>query len=156
MEIRRACVAHALRVWVQQRRGLAVEQAPTQTVQKATFLDEKSWEEGAFRKVASHTLEELLDAVEEPAEECVGSEFDAELSGDVLNLRLGAVRGTYVFNLQTPNRQIWMSSPVSGPWRFHYNPERCQWYSTRDGQSLGDKVGAELHQLIGVRISFPS
>lgn len=39
----------------------------------------------------------------------------------VLTVRLGEL-GTYVINKQTPNRQIWMSSPVSGPMRYDWAP----------------------------------
>ena len=34
----------------------------------------------------------------------------------VLTLNLGS-HGTYVINKQAPNKQIWVSSPVSGPVR---------------------------------------
>lgn len=34
----------------------------------------------------------------------------------VLTLNLGS-HGTYVINKQSPNKQIWMSSPLSGPVR---------------------------------------
>ena len=30
----------------------------------------------------------------------------------VLTIRLGADRGTFVVNKQTPNRQVWLASPV--------------------------------------------
>lgn len=30
----------------------------------------------------------------------------------VLNVNLGGGKGTFVINKQTPNRQIWLSSPV--------------------------------------------
>ena len=39
----------------------------------------------------------------------------------VLTVRLGEL-GTYVINKQTPNRQIWMSSPISGPVRYDWAP----------------------------------
>ena len=35
----------------------------------------------------------------------------------MLSVRLGA-RGTFVVNKQTPNRQLWLSSPISGPFRY--------------------------------------
>ena len=43
------------------------------------------------------------------------------LQQGVLTVRLGEL-GTYVINKQTPNRQIWMSSPVSGPMRYDWAP----------------------------------
>ena len=39
----------------------------------------------------------------------------------VPTVRLGEL-GTYVINKQTPNRQIWMSSPISGPVRYDWAP----------------------------------
>ncbi len=32
----------------------------------------------------------------------------------------------YVLNKQTPNKQIWMSSPISGPSRFEFEEEEKQ------------------------------
>lgn len=43
-----------------------------------------------------------------------------------------AGKGTYVINKQPPNKQIWLSSPISGPKRY-------DWYVFGDGQ--GDKEG---------------
>ena len=42
------------------------------------------------------------------------------LSQGVLTLNLGS-HGTYVINKQAPNKQIWMSSPLSGPVRQVHN-----------------------------------
>lgn len=41
---------------------------------------------------------------------------DVQYSSGVLTACLGK-HGTFVLNKQTPNRQIWLSSPVSGPFR---------------------------------------
>ena len=46
------------------------------------------------------------------------------LQQGVLTVRLGDF-GTYVINKQTPNRQIWMSSPLSGPVRYDWGPGGC-------------------------------
>jgi frataxin len=43
-----------------------------------------------------------------------------------------AGKGTYVLNKQPPNKQIWLSSPISGPKRY-------DWCVIGDGQ--GDKEG---------------
>ena len=43
-------------------------------------------------------------------------------------------KGTYVINKQPPNKQIWLSSPVSGPKRF-------DWVITGAGQH--EKEGSE-------------
>ena len=51
------------------------------------------------------------------------SEADVSLSNGVLTVQLPDV-GTYVINKQAPNRQIWLSSPRSGPARFDFVHER--------------------------------
>ena len=40
-------------------------------------------------------------------------------SDGVLNIEMRGKK-YYVLNKQTPNRQIWLSSPISGPSRFEY------------------------------------
>lgn len=58
-----------------------------------------------------------------------------------------ARQGTYVINKQPPNKQIWLSSPITGPRRFDYvagaGAEPDKWISLRDGTSLGDILREE-------------
>jgi hypothetical protein len=44
------------------------------------------------------------------------------LADGVLTVSLGGDQGIYVINKQTPNKQIWLSSPLTGPkrWRRHF------------------------------------
>jgi frataxin len=85
-------------------------------------------------------------------------------------VRLGK-HGTYVINKQTPNRQVWLSSPVSGPFRYDRRatppppsgaageaaasaaaPEdgdEGAWVYARDGHSLEAKLEREMEALIG-------
>ena len=58
-----------------------------------------------------------------------------EVASGVLTVRLGGGRGTYVLNRQTPNRQLWVSSPVSGPLRFALD-------ARADGPTPGSGAGA--------------
>ena len=37
----------------------------------------------------------------------------------MLTIKFGNSHGTYVINRQTPNKQIWLSSPKSGPKRLN-------------------------------------
>jgi len=68
--------------------------------------------------------------------------------------------GTYVINKQPPNKQIWLSSPISGPKRFDYGVVgegqnekegggKGDWVYLRDGSSLGDlllkEVGVDIN-----------
>jgi len=89
----------------------------------------------------------------------------------VLTVRLGR-HGTYVLNKQTPNRQVWLSSPVSGPFRYGLRAPNADagagggggagaggasadeaddgaWVYARDGHSLEVKLERELEGLVG-------
>lgn len=65
----------------------------------------------------------------------------------VFELRLGE-HGTYVINKQAPNRQIWWSSPVSGPKRYNYDSKMQAWRNTRDGHLMYDLLNEELSKLL--------
>ena len=41
--------------------------------------------------------------------------------------RIVPAHGTFVINKQTPNKQIWLSSPFSGPKRYAYDAAADQW-----------------------------
>ena len=63
--------------------------------------------------------------------------------------------GTYVLNKQPPNKQIWLSSPSSGPKRFDWTVQGegmnekegsgvGEWIYLRDGSSLEEILRKEL------------
>jgi frataxin len=64
---------------------------------------------------------------------------------------LGQGKGTFVVNKQSPNRQLWLASPASGP--FRYDPHRQQaavvWRYKRDGHLLLDRLQQELSAACG-------
>ncbi|KAI3617704.1 hypothetical protein CBS9595_003613 [Malassezia furfur] len=97
-------------------------------------------------------LEELLETEDiEEIERTRGSggslsDWDVEYATGVLNLRLGSL-GTYVINKQPPSRQIWLSSPTSGPKRFDYDAEKDAWFTYKDGQLY------LLHELLDTELS---
>ena len=47
------------------------------------------------------------------------ADADVTLASGVLTASIPG-HGTFVINKQTPNRQIWLSSPFSGPARFDF------------------------------------
>ncbi|TKS66032.1 Frataxin, mitochondrial [Collichthys lucidus] len=60
----------------------------------------------------------------------------------VLTVKVGRDHGTYVINKQTPNKQIWLSSPTSGPKRYDWTGE--SWVYTHDGVSLHQLLSKEF------------
>ncbi|KAF7990789.1 hypothetical protein HCN44_000594 [Aphidius gifuensis] len=61
-------------------------------------------------------------------------EADVSCQDGVLTVKLGTNYGTYVVNRQTPNKQIWLSSPTSGPKRYDFI--NGMWIYKHDGKSL--------------------
>ena len=109
----------------------------------------ESKEEMVFHKVADEMLHNLQDAVEEWGEDNAGDDFDLSHEMGVVTISLGSGKGTYVINKQAPNRQIWVSSPVSGPLRYDYDPARKAWFYHRDGHLLHERLREELLGMFG-------
>ena len=72
----------------------------------------------AYLKLTNETLESINDRFSELIEDYETLDGgDTTLSDGVLTVKLNQY-GTYVINKQSPNKQIWLSSPVSGPYRY--------------------------------------
>lgn len=70
----------------------------------------------------------------------------------MLTVQLGEPYGTYVINRQTPNKQIWLSSPTSGPKRYDFNS--LKWIYKHDGVSLHELLTTELSKVVSVDVNF--
>lgn len=107
-----------------------------------------SVEESCFTAAADEFLSRAADLIDD----ALGDDIDAELQGGILTLSLEG-GGQYVINKHTPNRQIWMSSPVSGA--SHYDFADGQWLSTRaPSKTLPAVLAAELNAKYGVTLGF--
>lgn len=97
-----------------------------------------------FGKEADETLDSLCERFEDIVDSNASlGEADVSLSSGVLTVQLPDV-GTYVINKQAPNRQIWLSSPKSGPARFDFVQERQCWVYARTEQSLHELLDREI------------
>ncbi|PWN35110.1 Frataxin [Meira miltonrushii] len=99
-------------------------------------FQQASISEDEYHEVADTCLDSLTDSLEQLVEAYDGpdaDDYEAEYSSGVLTLRLGS-HGTYVINKQPPNKQIWFSSPTSGPKRFDYDSEHNEWFMHKDGE----------------------
>lgn len=123
----------------------SVNTDPHRSICTQTELTAEEWPEHEFVKIAEACLEYVMETVSEFGYKAKSelSDFDTEFSQGVLTISFGD-QGTYVLNTQTPNRQIWMSSPTSGPWRYAWNHKERQWISTRDGHALSSRLSDEL------------
>ncbi|KZF19844.1 Frataxin [Xylona heveae TC161] len=105
-----------------------------------------------YHERSEEFLDSLLLKLEELAEQ--REDVDVEYSAGVLTLAFPP-NGTYVLNKQPPNKQIWLSSPISGPKRYDWviqgesmhEKEGCgvgEWIYLRDGSTLSDLLKKEL------------
>ena len=65
----------------------------------------------------------------------------------VINITLSGNK-KYVINIQRPNMQVWLSSPISGPQRFEFNPNTNQWFNIRNQISLHNILAKEFNQIM--------
>ena len=123
------------------RRGVLLHelQSPNNTIQQRSFQTEAD-----FHTVADATLEAIQDALDEVLDTHDDMEYEVTLASGVLTLKLPP-HGTWVLNKQTPNRQLWWSSPLSGPQRYEYDDGA--WFATQDGLSLGPKLVQEMRRV---------
>ncbi|XP_004493241.1 frataxin, mitochondrial [Cicer arietinum] len=105
-------------------------------------------EEGEFHSLADTTIHSLQEKFEDYGDSIDLDGFDIDYGNDVLTIKLGEL-GTYVLNKQTPNRQLWLSSPVSGPSRFDWDQDTKAWIYRRNKAKLYKILEVELEQLCG-------
>jgi len=100
--------------------------------------------------------DEYMELVHEKAELIQEGREDVEVeySAGVLSITFPPI-GTYVIIKQPPNKQIWLSSPLSGPKRYDWVVEgegmhdkegggTGEWVYLRDGTNLTELLGKEL------------
>ncbi|XP_059449687.1 frataxin, mitochondrial-like isoform X4 [Corylus avellana] len=92
-------------------------------------------QEDEFHRLSNSTIHHLLEKLEEYGDNVEIDGFDVDYGNEVLTLKLGDL-GMYVLNKQTPNRQIWLSSPVSGPARFDWDRNAQTWVYRRSKADL--------------------
>ncbi|KAL1188384.1 Frataxin [Cardamine amara subsp. amara] len=110
-------------------------------------------QEDEFHRLANFTIDDLLEKIEDYGDTVQIDGFDIDYGNEVLTLKLGSL-GTYVLNKQTPNRQIWMSSPVSGPSRFDWDRDANAWIYRRTEANLHKVLEEELKSLCGEPIQL--
>ncbi|CAF2433627.1 unnamed protein product [Rotaria sp. Silwood2] len=96
-----------------------------------------------YEKIANETLESLTETFENIVEKHKLS-TDVSYSNGVLTVELNKY-GTYVINKQTPNRQLWLSSPFTGPKRYDFIDQT--WIYKHDGISLYELLNKEISNI---------
>ena len=91
----------------------------------------------SFAEEVTAVLYKIADKIEEIDKEC---ELDIDLTQDILNI--SGSKGTYVINKQSVAQEIWLSSPVSGP--YHFAKIDGSWID-RNGIKLFEVLSKELN-----------
>ncbi|RMD39970.1 hypothetical protein DV735_g5154, partial [Chaetothyriales sp. CBS 134920] len=118
-----------------------------------------------YHDIADEYLDKLVAALEAKAE--ADETLEVEFSAGVLSI--AHKNGTYVINKQPPNKQIWLSSPVSGPKRYDWvtggvtgqdEKEGTEFATGDDGRGGwwvyardGSRLSALLKREVGVEVN---
>ncbi|KAG5366450.1 Frataxin-like protein [Yarrowia sp. B02] len=140
------------------RAAQPITRSLTTTVRRATIISPRITQYGTLRQYspeatdidieeyhlqADEFLESILIAYENYAEEVDSNELDVDLAQGVMSLEIPGA-GSYVINKQPPNKQIWLSSPISGPKRYDYVDG--EWVYLRDGTTLTELLETETSE----------
>lgn len=106
-----------------------------------------------FERISDETLDSLTEYFDELIEQTTHlSDADVSYGDGVLTVKFGNSHGTYVINRQTPNKQIWLSSPKSGPKRYDFINGR--WIYKHDGKTLHELLNSEIAAIVRDRTNF--
>ncbi|XP_036117855.1 frataxin, mitochondrial isoform X1 [Molossus molossus] len=98
-----------------------------------TLGDAGSLDDTTYERLAGETLDSLAEFFEDLADKPYTCEdYDVSFGNGVLTIKLGGDLGTYVINKQTPNKQIWLSSPSRSSSQC-LEPKGTLLYSTGNG-----------------------
>ncbi|CEF67674.1 Frataxin, mitochondrial [Strongyloides ratti] len=115
---------------------------------KITELEFDKKSEEYLNKISEY-LDTLPDIVS------CDNEYDVNYSMGVITAKISDNVGTYVINKQTPNCQIWLSSPISGPKRYDYI--QGDWIYNHDKMSLNQLLTIEFQKIFKTdKINFCS
>jgi frataxin len=94
-----------------------------------------------FDAAAAAAIARLAEAIED-----LDPAIDVDVSGGVLRIDCPDGR-CFVINKHGPNRQIWLSSPISGA--GHFAPDGDGWRSTRADITLDRQLAEDLAVVLG-------
>lgn len=92
-----------------------------------------------FHKLADSFLANLAEQLEDLQADYIEDVVHAE---GVVTLKCANGK-TFVFNKQSPNMQLWLSSPFSGPKRYEY--KEGSWANLTDGHNMLELITNELN-----------
>ena len=105
-----------------------------------------------FISMVDSTLNKIYDEIDKKEYSFIDN---ISLEEGVLTINLKEDK-TYVINIQKPNKQIWLSSPFSGPRRFEFNEVNNKWIDIHNSNtSLLSLISNEINNEI-IKRKYPS
>lgn len=102
-------------------------------------------DENKFNTIAGKLLDRMFDVIDEQ----LGDRLVVDMENGMLTIET-ETGGQYVINKHAPDRQIWMSSPLSGASHYTYDEQKQAWIDSRDGVDLMTRLAGELSRLSGL------
>jgi CyaY protein len=93
-------------------------------------------EYSTFTQLSDKLLSDIIEALE--SQDC--DNVDLEYTRDFITLN--SKIGTFVINKHSISRQIWLSSPISGPYKFFYKEPK---WVDKSGKILPNLLEEELN-----------
>lgn len=90
-----------------------------------------------FARLTGVVLQYIVDTIEK---EDVNGNIEIDFYGDMLNIEVG--NNIFVVNRHSAAKEIWLASPVSGPYHFSYRNGN---WRTKSGDDLFEILEKELN-----------
>lgn len=97
-----------------------------------------------FSIIASQAITYISDQIEE--QDSLGI-IDVDYLGDILKLITS--KGEFVINKHSAAQEIWLASPISGPYHFYYKEEK---WVNKHGYELFSLLEQELQQFTPIKL----
>lgn len=89
----------------------------------------------------------------------ISHEIDSQMQNNIIELdmldndviSITTPSGQYIINKQTPAREIWLASPISGPYHFSYMDGK--WH-TKKGDDLLLLLNTELNRFFDIDLKY--
>ena len=108
-----------------------------------------------FAEEADRMLNDIQYLLETDQVDNTGLIDDIDYSDGILKIVIPH-QGTWVLNSHSFTKQIWVSSPISGPSKYNYHQEENLWLGERYKNSLIQLIEEEMSTTLKLSIQFPT
>ncbi|EFC48907.1 frataxin [Naegleria gruberi] len=144
---------------------LSSSSAPTTTTTEHTPLGDFPFTQtqyiGAINRTVDRITEVLDKFYDSEVDNLEEKGMDLEVEGGhdgVVNIKVTTSEDklmVFVVSRQTPARELWLSSAISGPWHYRYDHVNDDWICTREGHlKFWQRMEKELSQVLEQEIKF--